>query len=55
MGRALRSTHPCFIYDVSSGYLFYDSDGIGDNKQVKIAQLDFPLNLDNKILLIGLI
>ena len=36
-----------FIYSASSGDLFYDSDGIGSNSQIKLAQLDSGLALTN--------
>ena len=36
-----------FIYHASSGDLFYDSDGVGNNLQVKLAELDDNLALDN--------
>lgn len=34
-----------FIYSASSGDLFYDSDGIGSNSQIKLAQLNSGLAL----------
>jgi Ca2+-binding RTX toxin-like protein len=50
---ATRSSHR-FIYNFGSGDLFYDSDGTGQNEQVRIAQLDSGLNLGNDDLLVGL-
>ena len=55
LGTAATSKQHRFIYDGSSGYLFYDSDGTGDNEQVRIALLDSGLNLGNENLLIVLI
>ena len=55
LGTAATSEQHRFIYDGSSGYLFYDSDGTGDNEQVRIALLDSGLNLSNENLLIVLI
>ena len=43
-----------FIYDRSSGDLFFDSDGIGNNQQVQIAQLGAGSALSNDDLLVGL-
>ena len=54
LGTAATSEQHRFIYNVNSGYLFYDSDGNGDNEQVKIALLNSGLNLGNENLSIGL-
>ncbi len=48
LGTAATSEQHRFIYDGSSVYLFYDSDGTGDNEQVRIALLDSGLNLGNE-------
>ncbi|NJO98890.1 MAG: tandem-95 repeat protein [Pleurocapsa sp. CRU_1_2] len=42
-----------FVYDVSSGDFFYDSDGTGENERIKIAQLDSGLSLGNDDLFVG--
>ena len=42
-----------FIYDAGSGDLFYDSDGIGDDEQVKLVRLDSGLNLGSDDLFIN--
>lgn len=55
LGKAATSSSHRFIYNVGSGDLFYDSDGIGGNEQVRIAQLDSGLSLSNDHLLVGLI
>ncbi|MBE9171371.1 tandem-95 repeat protein, partial [Pleurocapsales cyanobacterium LEGE 06147] len=47
LGVAATTEFHRFIYDGRSGDLFYDSDGIGDNEQVRIAQLGSGLNLSN--------
>ena len=36
-----------FIYDSSSGNLFYDSDGIGEEEQLQIVSLNAGLNLNS--------
>ena len=51
--RATNASHR-FIYDNRNGNLFYDSDGIGRNRQVKIARLDSNLALGNDDIFIGL-
>ncbi|MDJ0682431.1 MAG: hypothetical protein QNJ18_21535 [Xenococcaceae cyanobacterium MO_167.B52] len=45
---ATTSTHR-FMYDGASGDLFYDSDGTGNNEQVRVAKLgsNFSLTNDN--------
>ncbi|MEM9275442.1 MAG: hypothetical protein AAGA80_21115, partial [Cyanobacteria bacterium P01_F01_bin.143] len=47
LGTAATSSEHRFIYSSDNGDLFFDSDGTGDNEQVKIAQLDSGLNLGN--------
>jgi hypothetical protein len=44
-----------FIYNVGSGDLFYDSDGIGGNEQIKLARLGSGLSLASDNLFIGTI
>jgi Ca2+-binding RTX toxin-like protein len=53
LGTAATSSSHRFIYHVGSGDLFYDSDGIGSNEQIKIAQLDSGLSLSNGDLLVS--
>ena len=45
---AATSSEHRFIYDAGSGDLFYDSDGIGDDEQIKIAGLESGLSLANE-------
>jgi Ca2+-binding RTX toxin-like protein len=53
LGTAATSSSHRFIYNVGSGDLFYDSDGIGQNEQIRIARLDSGLNLGIDHLLVG--
>jgi Ca2+-binding RTX toxin-like protein len=53
LGNAATSSSHRFIYNVGSGDLFYDSDGIGGNEQIRIAQLDSGLSLGSDDLLVG--
>jgi Ca2+-binding RTX toxin-like protein len=47
MGTAATSNEHRFIYNAGSGDLFYDSDGVGANEQIKIAGLGTNLALTN--------
>jgi Ca2+-binding RTX toxin-like protein len=47
IGTAATSNEHRFIYNAGSGDLFYDSDGIGTNEQLKIASLGTNLSLTN--------
>ena len=49
IGTVAASSEHRFIYDADSGDLFYDSDGVGANEQIKIAGLgtNFSLNHNN--------
>ncbi|MBE9168127.1 tandem-95 repeat protein [Pleurocapsales cyanobacterium LEGE 06147] len=53
LGVAATTEFHRFIYDAGSGDLFYDSDGTGDNEQVRIARLGSGLSLGNDNLFIG--
>lgn len=53
MGTAASSSSHRFIYDAGSGDLFYDSDGIGVNEQIKIAHLASGLSLGSADLFVG--
>lgn len=43
----MKGTGDRFIYNSSSGDLFYDSDGTGNRQQIKLAKLDAGLALTN--------
>ena len=45
VGTAATSNEHRFIYNSGSGDLFYDSDGTGDNNQLKLASLTTGLAL----------
>ena len=45
IGTAATSDEHRFIYDAGSGDLFYDSDGVGNSEQIKIASLGTNLSL----------
>jgi Ca2+-binding RTX toxin-like protein len=47
IGTAATSNEHRFIYNAGSGDLFYDSDGVGTNEQIKIASLGTNLSLTN--------
>jgi hypothetical protein len=53
LGTAATSSSHRFIYNVGSGDLFYDSDGIGGNEQIKLARLDSGLSLGSDNLFVG--
>jgi Ca2+-binding RTX toxin-like protein len=53
LGTAATSTEHRFIYDAGSGDLFYDSDGIGENEQIRIARLGSGLSLGSDDLLVN--
>ena len=54
IGTAATSEEHRFIYDGISGDLFFDSDGNGENEQVKIAQLGSGLSLRSDNLFVNL-
>ena len=45
LGTTATSNEHRFIYNSASGDLFYDSDGVGNTEQVKLAQLDVSLSI----------
>ena len=47
IGTAATSNEHRFIYNSGSGDLFYDSDGMGNNSQIKLASLTPSLALTN--------
>ena len=47
LGASATSSSHRFIYDAINGDLFYDSDGVGDTTQVKLAELNADLALTN--------
>ena len=47
IGTSASSRSHRFIYHASNGDLFYDSDGVGNSQQVKLAKLDANLALTN--------
>ncbi len=47
IGTVATSSEHRFIYDADSGDLFYDSDGVGANEQIKIAGLGTNLSLNH--------
>ena len=53
LSTAATSNEHRFIYDAGSGDFFYDSDGTGENEQIKIAQLDSGLSLGSDDLFFG--
>ena len=54
VGTAATSNKHRFIYNASSGDVFYDSDGTGENERIKIAQLDSGLSLGSDDLFVDL-
>ncbi|NJO98492.1 MAG: tandem-95 repeat protein [Pleurocapsa sp. CRU_1_2] len=54
VGTAATSNEHRFIYDAGSGDFSYDSDGTGDNEQVKIASLNNGLALTHNNLIVEL-
>ena len=54
LGAAATTEAHRFIYDGGSGELFYDSDGIGMNEKVKLAQLSSGLSLGSDNLLFSI-
>jgi Ca2+-binding RTX toxin-like protein len=47
LGTAATNTSDRFIYDNTTGALFFDVDGTGANQQVQIANLQAGLALNN--------
>lgn len=47
VGTAATSSEHRFIYDAGSGNLFYDSDGVENNQQIRLATLETALALTN--------
>ena len=45
IGTAATSVEHRFIYDAGSGDLFFDSDGVGNSEQFKVAMLGTNLSL----------
>jgi Ca2+-binding RTX toxin-like protein len=54
IGTAATTNEHRFIYNAGSGDLFYDSDGVGANEQIKIAALETNLSLTNNNFLVAL-